>query len=417
MEKAQPTTITTNSSIESTCCGNTGLFCAADIVRIEVAESLGGQTTTEVMHLPSLFGIVERQVFRSGYPTPETFSFIKNLKLKMAINLLNNLPPAYKEFLDAEGIEYKHMALKGNKENCEEMDRNQVAKAIHLIMDRRNHPILIHCRSGKHRTGALVGCIRMLQRWSLEQTCNEYVYFCKHKQRYVDKQHIERFDPRTLAPLAPEIQYRPQWLVYKNTDLHYNLDLDYIYSTKIDENDDRFYSCTSHCSALETALTSGLLSADAVEVGITVSAMVNPSLPDESFITDTQLSTSGTIGGITETIGGGHLMTSPRGKTLFSPTTIPTVVSPQQRDEDEILSATAQLSTSSAAALEAFVALPSPSALPTLKPDTIRIVSTTVSNAGVTSFMSIFERDVTKTVIESVLSIIASQQMQSIKSI
>jgi len=389
----------------SGCCGeNSGLLCAADIVRIEIAGSAEG-ASLEVMHLPSLFGIVERHVYRSGYPTPETFSFIKNLKLKMAINLLNNLPPAYKEFLDEEGIEYKHMALKGNKEHCEEMDRKQVANAIQLIMDRRNHPLLIHCRSGKHRTGALVGCIRMLQRWSLEQTCNEYVYFCKHKQRYVDKQHIERFDPRTMALLAPDIKYRPQWLVYKSTDLRYHVD--YIYDdNKINENDERFYSCTSHCSALESALASGELSVDDVEIGITVSAMVNPSFPDESFLAETQR---------LQPQNGGQSTTSPQGKALIA---LPaSVASPPQRDEDEILSATAQLSTSSAAALEAFIALPSPSSLPKLEPDTIRIVSTTVSNAGVSSYMSISKRDVSKSVIDSVLAIIASQQTQSIQRI
>ena len=61
--------------------------------------------------------------------------------------------------LDSEGIEYKHMALKGNKENCEEMDRTQVAKAIHLIMDRRNHPILI---SGVINTGRIFNYWRQL---------------------------------------------------------------------------------------------------------------------------------------------------------------------------------------------------------------------------------------------------------------
>ena len=392
-------------SVKGGCCsGNSDLLCAADIVRIEIAGSTEG-APLEVLHLPSLFGIVERHVYRSGYPTPDTFSFIRNLKLKMAINLLNNLPPAYKEFLDAEGIEYKHMALKGNKEHCEEMDRKQVAQAIQLIMDRRNHPLLIHCRSGKHRTGALVGCIRMLQRWSLEQTCNEYVYFCKHKQRYVDKQHIERFDPRTLASLAPEIKYRPQWLFHKSTDLRYHVD--YIYDdNQIDEDDERFYSCTSHCSALEAALISGELSVDDVEIGITVSAMVNPSFPDESFLAETQR-----FGG---QAGGGPPITSPMGKTTVNSLSA-NVASPPQRDEDEILSATAQLSTSSAAALEAFIALPSASALPTLEPDTIRIVSTTVSNAGVSSHMSISKRDVSKSVIDSVLAIIASQQTKSIQ--
>lgn len=128
------------------------------------------------------------------------------------------------------------------------------------MIDSSNHPVLIHCRSGKHRTGALVGCLRMvrlpgattfcylsnfgyahrcatlgrwanaypveprnstlcelgfclqLQHWDLEAACSEYVDYCQHKQREVDKQYIERFDPRTLADVVPPPEHRPSWL-------------------------------------------------------------------------------------------------------------------------------------------------------------------------------------------------------------
>ena len=211
--------------------------------------------------LPQLFGIVESGVFRSGYPTPETFPFLRRLRLRAAVNLLDNLPEAYEDFLRAEGVHYVHSAVKGNKASCDEMDRGRVAAAIAMIMDRRNHPILVHCRSGKHRTGALVGCVRMLQRWSLEEACDEYVYFCKHKQRYVDKQYIERFDPRTLAPLVPPPEHLAPFLGPPTSE--------------------GVRACISHRSALDDAIASGALSAADAEDGIPVSAMVNPSYPEE----------------------------------------------------------------------------------------------------------------------------------------
>lgn len=207
--------------------------------------------------MPSLFGVVEDGVYRCGYPTPDTFPFLRQLRLKTVINLLDKLPDEYADFLKEQGTRYVHSAVKGNKAHCEEMDRTKVAKALELIMDRSNHPVLIHCRSGKHRTGALIGCLRMLERWSLEDACDEYVYYCKHKQRYVDKQYIERFDPRTLASYLPPVDRLASFLPE---------------------------DCTTHCSALEDAIIRGEVDPAEAEIGLAVSAITKgPDEPGVSY--------------------------------------------------------------------------------------------------------------------------------------
>ena len=60
-------------------------------------------------------------------------------------------------------------------------------------MDPRNHPVLIHCNQGKHRTGCLVGCLRKVQQWSLVAIFEEYRRFAGTKARVVDELFIERF--------------------------------------------------------------------------------------------------------------------------------------------------------------------------------------------------------------------------------
>jgi tyrosine-protein phosphatase SIW14 len=162
--------------------------------------------------MPEQFGVVEAGVYRSAYPTPAMFPFLDRLHLRTVINLLDRLPPEYEAYLASRGVAYVHCAVKGNKAHCEEMDRGKVRAALARILDAGSHPVLVHCRSGKHRTGALIGCLRMLQRWDLEAACNEYVDFCRHKQRSVDKQYIERFDPRTLAGMLPPRERWPAWL-------------------------------------------------------------------------------------------------------------------------------------------------------------------------------------------------------------
>ena len=181
--------------------------------------------------------------------------------------MLDYFPPEYEKFLAKTNIQYFHLPVKGNKLHCEEMDRGKTKRALSLLIDTRNYPIIVHCRSGKHRSGALIGCLRVLQGWDLSPACDEYVLFCKHKQRYVDKQFIERFDPRSLADVLPPPEYLPPWLPK---------------------------DCTTFPSPLERAITSGQVLASAFEAGITVDATFRG--PDEpwssEFLSALRLSSS-----------------------------------------------------------------------------------------------------------------------------
>ena len=75
--------------------------------------------------------------------------------------------------------------------------------------DVRNHPILIHCNKGKHRTGCLVGCLRKVQKWSLIGIFEEYRRFAGTKVRVLDQQFIELF--RLSVPY--DQKYQPRWLL------------------------------------------------------------------------------------------------------------------------------------------------------------------------------------------------------------
>lgn len=70
---------------------------------------------------------------------------------------------------------------------------DKVVDALSVILDVRNHPMLIHCNKGKHRTGCVVGCLRRLQTWSLTSIFEEYRRFSHPKSRALDLQFIEAF--------------------------------------------------------------------------------------------------------------------------------------------------------------------------------------------------------------------------------
>lgn len=111
----------------------------------------------------------------------------------------------------------QQFGIPGNKEPFDNIPEDVICSALVTILDKRNHPLLIHCNKGKvgtaqvhriqitdqqHRTGCLVGCIRRLQSWSLTSIFDEYRRFSAPKSRAVDQQFIDLFD---LAPVWTEV--------------------------------------------------------------------------------------------------------------------------------------------------------------------------------------------------------------------
>jgi len=128
------------------------------------------------------------------YPSPVQYPTIKKLKIRTVINLLDQFPDSYKQFLAAQDVRYVHIPVKGNKQTAEDMSRTAANQVLKLLITPALQPVLLHCRSGKHRTGAIIGCLRRLQGATAQQAAEEYQRYATPKQRAVDTVFIERFD-------------------------------------------------------------------------------------------------------------------------------------------------------------------------------------------------------------------------------
>eukprot|EP01099_Mayorella_cantabrigiensis_P007862 TRINITY_DN7149_c0_g1_i1.p1 TRINITY_DN7149_c0_g1~~TRINITY_DN7149_c0_g1_i1.p1 ORF type:complete len:269 (-),score=17.28 TRINITY_DN7149_c0_g1_i1:18-824(-) len=144
---------------------------------------------------PLNFAMVAPGVYRSGYPNRKNHPFLQNLGLKSILYLV---PEEYSavnmEFVDKQSIKLFHFGISGNKEPFVHIPSHVIEEALRTLLDVGNHPILIHCNKGKHRTGCLVGCLRKIQRWSLTYIFDEYRRFAGAKIRLLDQQFIELFD-------------------------------------------------------------------------------------------------------------------------------------------------------------------------------------------------------------------------------
>jgi tyrosine-protein phosphatase SIW14 len=92
--------------------------------------------------------------------------------------------------------------MSGNKEPFVKIPDDVLTEALKIAINPANHPLLIHCNRGKHRTGCLVGCIRRLQNWSLSMILDEYRRFAAPKIRPLDQQFIELYNDGEITKIA-----------------------------------------------------------------------------------------------------------------------------------------------------------------------------------------------------------------------
>ncbi|KAG2688477.1 hypothetical protein I3760_09G097500 [Carya illinoinensis] len=153
----------------------------------------------ELLVPPLNFAMVNKGVFRSGFPDSANFGFLKSLGLRSIICLCpETYPQANNEFLKTNGIKLFQFGIDGCKEPFVNIPEETIRGALKVVLDARNHPLLIHCKRGKHRTGCLVGCLRRLQRWCLSSVFDEYQRFAAAKARVSDQRFIELFDVSSL---------------------------------------------------------------------------------------------------------------------------------------------------------------------------------------------------------------------------
>eukprot|EP00123_Amoebidium_parasiticum_P022027 comp78087_c0_seq1/m.48303 comp78087_c0_seq1/g.48303 ORF comp78087_c0_seq1/g.48303 comp78087_c0_seq1/m.48303 type:complete len:260 (-) comp78087_c0_seq1:236-1015(-) len=157
---------------------------------------------------PMNFAMVAPGVYRSGYPGKKNEPFLRKLGLRSIICLT---PEPYRnyEFAREQNIQIFQYPIEGNKEPFTHVPESMVGDAIAKILDKRNHPLLIHCNKGKHRAGCVVGCLRKVQNWSTTFIFDEYQRFAGTKVRILDQEFIELFN---IHNIQYDESHKPLWL-------------------------------------------------------------------------------------------------------------------------------------------------------------------------------------------------------------
>lgn len=166
------------------------------------------QEDDDILVQPTNFSVVEDNcIYRSGFPQPSNFPFLQSLNLNSIICLCPEpYPEENLEFLQFNNVKLFQFGMDGTKEPST-MSRSAITEALKVLTDVRNHPVLIHCKRGKHRTGCIVGCLRKWQSWCLFSVMDEYKQFAGAKWRETDVRFLETYDVSCIRHCLESIIY------------------------------------------------------------------------------------------------------------------------------------------------------------------------------------------------------------------
>ncbi|THV67106.1 hypothetical protein D6C78_09883 [Aureobasidium pullulans] len=164
------------------------------------------------MYVPPVnFGAVEtNSIYRSGYPTSKNFDFINSLNIRTILTLVPEpLSEEYITFMEENHIRHYQIHIPANKDGKINITPETMATALAVVLNRNNHPLLIHCNRGKHRTGCVTACFRKTQYVQNEPAIAEYRDYSYPKCRDDDMRFINTFDPSIVLPIAQSQGWLP----------------------------------------------------------------------------------------------------------------------------------------------------------------------------------------------------------------
>jgi len=116
------------------------------------------------------FGKVNDSYFRGSQPNQPQLAALKAMGVKTIIDLRKDFKPEERQWASELGLNYFNLPLKPGTRATKE----QTEYFLRLVNDPANFPVYVHCKGGKHRTGAMTAVYRITNDgWTAEQAFDE----------------------------------------------------------------------------------------------------------------------------------------------------------------------------------------------------------------------------------------------------
>ncbi len=153
-----------------------GAFNRQPVAQTQTGQQLAhsfAPTKVEGVSLKN-FGKVNENYYRGPQPGPEEMAELKRLGVKTVIDLRKDSKKGAPEWARAEGLNYVNIPLESGTPATEE----ETARFLKLVNDPANWPVYVHCKGGRHRTGALTAVYRITRDgWTADQAFEEMLRY------------------------------------------------------------------------------------------------------------------------------------------------------------------------------------------------------------------------------------------------
>ena len=116
------------------------------------------------------FGKINDNYYRGSQPNPGEFAQLKRLGIKTVIDLREDYKKTEETWVRDLGMTYVRIPLKTRVAATQE----QWKSFLGLVNDPANQPVYVHCKGGRHRTGAMTAIYRITHdSWTADQAYQE----------------------------------------------------------------------------------------------------------------------------------------------------------------------------------------------------------------------------------------------------
>ncbi|WVW78985.1 hypothetical protein I302_100948 [Kwoniella bestiolae CBS 10118] len=124
----------------------------------------------QVVVPPINFSLVAPGIYRSGHPNKKNFTFLRRLNLKAIVYLENEDEPYRQDsmhFVSSNNLKLYRFDLSQETTLFTQEGKKKLEELLVILLDRRNHPLLVHDDTGKGTATLICALIRRFQNWSL----------------------------------------------------------------------------------------------------------------------------------------------------------------------------------------------------------------------------------------------------------
>jgi protein tyrosine/serine phosphatase len=158
------------SSIQQRLHNSKGLAAAGILLMLALAGIIAPAQQAVTQPGIKNFGKVNDTYYRGSQPDRAQMAALKAMGVKTIVDLRKDFVPEARQWASELGLNYFNLPLKPSKAATKE----QTEYFLSLVNDPANGPVYVHCKGGRHRTGALTAAYRISHDgWTAAQAYEE----------------------------------------------------------------------------------------------------------------------------------------------------------------------------------------------------------------------------------------------------